>query len=1342
MNKNSQKTSGTVYSRTIIALCLFLAGSLFAVVGVSTQSEAKLDPKATPVKTKTARTKPVSLKPVLPSASAPAAGPSPSSGPPLSPANPVQMYVDSVGPVPNATGEGVTSGGPTCAVSGVDCSTYSFSLDPSAFQTQGASSAFPNGYNPATATVVIQVSWTPPPYEFGSFIEDPNQNVVAENTAGTDPETISIPVSSLQPNVIYQVITTLEIGTPGFGYNGSVSLQQPVPAAAAQCPGCIAPRYQMYFGPDNQSGEPSVGVDWNPNVASLKNGPTPPSPGTPGQNNINLNTGGVSFFTANLNQYQVSFDDCSSPATNTWTSVTFPTEGITTLDPIGFTDHFATGDLGTSYPPPTTPGRTWQTQLSGFSSISAYTDTDGQPGVGGQPAYTPTEGGGPPTGPDHETDGGGPYAPTNLNVVPPVVEPPHPTYANAFYYCSQNIAGDAECSRSDDGGLTFGPGVPIFQNVSQCVGGIHGHVKVARDGTVYVPNFSCSLPSGNQGVAVSTDNGVTWVEHNVTHSGSPKSTSSVDPQCAVGLNSVGTQAGQVSPALYFAYNDQDGTMKVSVSRDRGVTWSSPQDVGAAFGLVNTTFPTVVAGDDNRAAVGFLGTMTGGDGNSDNAVCPPAAAGQTAFTGIWHMYIATTYDGGNTWTTIDATPDSPVQVGPICRGGTLCPGYRNLLDFIGADVDAEGRGYFAIAHGCPNCPNVGATCGSSNALSAIFRQSGGPRLFSKFDPPAVAAPAAPQPVSAVAQTSGGVLVSWLEPDNGGAPITAYHVYRGTTSGGEGSTPLATVPVDATHTQTKYLDATATGATGYYYRVTAVNSAGESNFCQELSVTQAVATGNSCTFPYLTVNGAGTKGTAATNEQVIQSVNIGEPFTSCTDNSITFVMKVPTLDPGVLAGGPPTGQAVLPQNTEYQILWTATDTNGNPETIYVDLDTNCPGTVANPAFTYGRRDPSATGGSFDQGECTSQNPTSACSAISGSYSSDGTIIIKLDVSQPLAFAANTGAASGKGAAFTWDARKAGTKLGSVNSEITLFAGCAAGLLETTSTSSGGDYTRVGNISCSNLVPVAALSADPMSGNAPLTVSFNVSNSHEPQGACGTINTYMIDFGDGSSETYNGTTPPSPAFMHTYSTPGSYPATLTVSDTVGQTSTNLAQTVVTVTSAGAPALTGVASRMTHGAAGPFDIALPAGSPSGIECRTNGSAPGNYTMVFKFANAVSSVQQATVTSGTATVATSAISSTNNKEYLVNLTGVSDAQYVSVSLLNAADSTGAIGNLSGTMGVLIADVDASGRVDSGDVTDIRQQVLQPVTSSNFRLDVDASGRIDSNDVTISRDEALTTLPQ
>src|SRR5205814_8641790 len=65
---------------------------------------------------------------------------------------------------------------------------------------------------------------------------------------------------------------------------------------------------------------------------------------------------------------------------------------------------------------------------------------------------------------------------------------PYTTLFRSVYYCSQAVV-DASCALSIDGGLTYGPAVPIY-TLAQC-GGLHGHIKVGRDGTAYVPNKNC-----------------------------------------------------------------------------------------------------------------------------------------------------------------------------------------------------------------------------------------------------------------------------------------------------------------------------------------------------------------------------------------------------------------------------------------------------------------------------------------------------------------------------------------------------------------------------------------------------------------------------------------------------------------------------------------------------------------------------------------------------------------------------------------------------------------------------------------------------------------------------------
>ncbi|MDQ6656111.1 MAG: hypothetical protein M3Y80_09895, partial [Verrucomicrobiota bacterium] len=114
-------------------------------------------------------------------------------------------------------------------------------------------------------------------------------------------------------------------------------------------------------------------------------------------------------------------------------------------------------------------------------------------------------------------------------------------------------------------------------------------------------------------------------------------------------------------------------------------------------------------------------------------------------------------------------------------------------------------------------------------------------------------------------------------------------------------------------------------------------------------------------------------------------------------------------------------------------------------------------------------------------------------------------------------------------------------------------------------------------------------------------------------------------------------------------------------------------------------VVSRKTHGAAGNFDIDLPITGTRGIECRSGG-ASGDYTLVYSFANAVTSVGSASVSApnGTPTVSSSA-AGPNANQYTVNLTGVTNAQYVTVTLNNVQTSGGInLNAVSTQMGVLL----------------------------------------------------------
>jgi hypothetical protein len=170
----------------------------------------------------------------------------------------------------------------------------------------------------------------------------------------------------------------------------------------------------------------------------------------------------------------------------------------------------------------------------------------------------------------------------------------------------------------------------------------------------------------------------------------------------------------------------------------------------------------------------------------------------------------------------------------------------------------------------------------------------------------------------------------------------------------------------------------------------------------------------------------------------------------------------------------------------------------------------------------------------------------------------------------------------------------------------------------------------------------------------------------------------------------------------------------------------------------LVDVVSRKVHGDSGTFDIDLTNGN--GIECRSGG-ANGDYTLVFTFANPLTSVDGASVTTGTGNVSANGIGP-NPNQYTIDLTGVADAEHVTVSLTNVTDSAGNFSSsIAASMGVLLGDVDATGRVDGNDVSAVQSHTRQAVDSTNFRYDVNTSGLIDGNDVSITQGKTRTSLP-
>jgi hypothetical protein len=157
---------------------------------------------------------------------------------------------------------------------------------------------------------------------------------------------------------------------------------------------------------------------------------------------------------------------------------------------------------------------------------------------------------------------------------------------------------------------------------------------------------------------------------------------------------------------------------------------------------------------------------------------------------------------------------------------------------------------------------------------------------------------------------------------------------------------------------------------------------------------------------------------------------------------------------------------------------------------------------------------------------------------------------------------------------------------------------------------------------------------------------------------------------------------------------------------------------------------------------------SPRGVECRSSTSlGAGNYTLVFTFSANLTSVASASATAHDPTTATGTVLSSSMgpgpNQYTVNLTNVSNAQYLTVTLNNVVDAQPSSGNvISPQMGVLIGDVNATIGVDGNDVAAVQSQTRQPVNSdAQARFDVNATGAIDGNDVALTQGHTRTSLP-
>lgn len=298
---------------------------------------------------------------------------------------------------------------------------------------------------------------------------------------------------------------------------------------------------------------------------------------------------------------------------------------------------------------------------------------------------------------------------------PPVSTPMTPLYENIVYYCWNDIASSA-CSKSIDGGLTFHPtGTPAYPGVDPegggqgepgFCGGLHGHVHVGPDGTVYLPKEHCGRPF----VSISKDEGLTWTRVRVAKNGPAGGGANGDPSVAT------DKKGNV----YYMWLGSDRLPYLAVSKNGGLKWSEPMMIGAP-GLKEANLPSVWATGDGKVAWTYYGS-TNSQFDYRKQDCEDCKAPDYTNT-TWNGYMGMTTDAfAKNPIFYTGTVNDPSD--PLVRG-TCGPGRcPAVVDFIDATIAPNGTVWGAFTDGC-----IGL-CGASGGLGGpalVGSLEGGPKL---------------------------------------------------------------------------------------------------------------------------------------------------------------------------------------------------------------------------------------------------------------------------------------------------------------------------------------------------------------------------------------------------------------------------------------------------------------------------------------------------------------------------------------------------------------------------------------------------------------------------------------
>jgi hypothetical protein len=108
-------------------------------------------------------------------------------------------------------------------------------------------------------------------------------------------------------------------------------------------------------------------------------------------------------------------------------------------------------------------------------------------------------------------------------------------------------------------------------------------------------------------------------------------------------------------------------------------------------------------------------------------------------------------------------------------------------------------------------------------------------------------------------------------------------------------------------------------------------------------------------------------------------------------------------------------------------------------------------------------------------------------------------------------------------------------------------------------------------------------------------------------------------------------------------------------------------------------------------------------------------------------------------TMAGAPIISPDGRTVMLNLTNVTDAQTIALTLSGVNNGT-STNDITVHMGVLVGDTNWNGAVNASDVTQTKSRLGQIVTNVNFRSDVSVNGTINASDLVIIKSRSGSSI--